>query len=199
MLVNIAVKADNLMSRTQDRMPTVQLGERLNGGLDEHEDECSDRKGLEGGVDSCTVQVAFSLGSPLENRNRMLNLPDPSTTIQIEKVRDNSACIPSMQRLARDIGWALGQRKEDAENAPLPTVGKAGFGVVGHEVGTMRMGMEGKGVVDENLKMNGLENLYICDLSVFPVSPSANPSLTLVALAQRLGDHLLDPRTEAME
>ena len=59
----------------------------------------------------------------------------------------------------------------------------------------MRIGKDGKGVVNENLKMNRLENLYICDLSVFPVSPSANLSLTLVALAQRLRDHLLKPHT----
>jgi choline dehydrogenase-like flavoprotein len=59
----------------------------------------------------------------------------------------------------------------------------------------MRMGKSGKqGVVDENLRMNGVKNLYVCDLSVFPVSPAANPTLTLVALAQRLSDHLLRVR-----
>ena len=34
------------------------------------------------------------------------------------------------------------------------------------------------------------ENLYVCDVSVFPYIPTANPSLTLGALAMRLADHL---------
>ena len=39
-----------------------------------------------------------------------------------------------------------------------------------------------KGVVDKNFKYIGVDNLYVCDLSVFPVSPPANPTLTLAAL-----------------
>jgi choline dehydrogenase-like flavoprotein len=46
------------------------------------------------------------------------------------------------------------------------------------------------GVVDETLKFEAYDNLYCCDVSVFPTIPAANPSLTLVALAQRLSDEL---------
>jgi choline dehydrogenase-like flavoprotein len=35
-----------------------------------------------------------------------------------------------------------------------------------------------------------VENLYIAGSSVFPTSGLANPTLTLVALSVRLGDHL---------
>lgn len=59
-----------------------------------------------------------------------------------------------------------------------------------HAGGTLRMSGDGTGVVDENLKFLGLDNLYCCDLSVFPTIPAANPALTLVALALRLGDAL---------
>jgi choline dehydrogenase-like flavoprotein len=45
-------------------------------------------------------------------------------------------------------------------------------------------------VVDENPKWNGYDNLFVCDLSVFPTSPAANPTLTLAALALRLADHI---------
>ena len=34
------------------------------------------------------------------------------------------------------------------------------------------------------------ENLYVLSSSVFPSASSANPTLTLAALALRLGDHL---------
>ncbi len=47
------------------------------------------------------------------------------------------------------------------------------------------------GVVDEWLRFVGYSNLYACDVSVFPSIPAANPSLTLVALALRLADHLV--------
>jgi choline dehydrogenase-like flavoprotein len=46
------------------------------------------------------------------------------------------------------------------------------------------------GVVNENLRFLGHERIYACDLSVFPTSPAANPTLTLAALAIRLADHL---------
>jgi choline dehydrogenase-like flavoprotein len=66
----------------------------------------------------------------------------------------------------------------------------AALGGVAHEVGTLRMAEDGKGVVDENLKFLGYDNLYACDNSVFPASPAANPSLTTAALSRRLAAHL---------
>lgn len=67
---------------------------------------------------------------------------------------------------------------------------RAGLGGVAHEVGTLRMGTGGAGVVDENLKFHAYDNLFACDLSVFPTSPAANPTLTLAALSLRLADHI---------
>jgi choline dehydrogenase-like flavoprotein len=49
------------------------------------------------------------------------------------------------------------------------------------------------GVVDTNLKFLAYDNLYVCDNSVFPASPAANPSLTLAALALRLAGTLKAP------
>ena len=67
---------------------------------------------------------------------------------------------------------------------------RAGMGGVAHEVGTLRLSESGDGVVDADLKFLSYANLYACDLSVFPSSPAANPTLTLGALAIRLADHL---------
>jgi hypothetical protein len=62
-----------------------------------------------------------------------------------------------------------------------------------HHMGTARMGTdERSSVVDRNLKVWGLDNLYICDASVFPTSGNSNPSLTICALAIRLADMLLE-------
>ena len=46
------------------------------------------------------------------------------------------------------------------------------------------------GVVDENARVHGTSNLFIAGSSVFPRAGLANPTLTLVALAMRLADHI---------
>jgi choline dehydrogenase-like flavoprotein len=60
-----------------------------------------------------------------------------------------------------------------------------------HHMGTTRMSDDPKqGVVDRHCRVHGMENLYVAGSSVFPTSGSANPTLTLVALALRLAGHL---------
>jgi choline dehydrogenase-like flavoprotein len=61
----------------------------------------------------------------------------------------------------------------------------------GHHIGTVRMGATpGLGVVDRNCKVFGLNNLYVSGSAVFPTSSQANPTLTIVAMAIRLSEHL---------
>jgi choline dehydrogenase-like flavoprotein len=60
-----------------------------------------------------------------------------------------------------------------------------------HHMGTTRMHPDPKrGVVDANGAVHGVPNLLIAGSSVFPTSGSANPTLTIVALALRMADHL---------
>lgn len=60
-----------------------------------------------------------------------------------------------------------------------------------HHMGTTRMHSDPtKGVVDADCRVHGIENLYIAGSSVFTTSGFANPTLTIVALAIRLADHL---------
>ncbi len=60
-----------------------------------------------------------------------------------------------------------------------------------HHLGTTRMSQEpAQGVVDPTSRVHGIANLYIAGSSVFPTSGSANPTLTIVALALRLAEHL---------
>ena len=47
-----------------------------------------------------------------------------------------------------------------------------------------------QGVVDADCRVHGIDNLYVAGSSVFPTSGAANPTLTIVALALRLADHL---------
>jgi choline dehydrogenase-like flavoprotein len=62
---------------------------------------------------------------------------------------------------------------------------------VWHHMGTARMSEDPKdGVVDSNCRVHGVDNLYIVGSSVFPTCSSDMPTLTLMALACRLSDHL---------
>ena len=60
-----------------------------------------------------------------------------------------------------------------------------------HLVGGCRMAFDDKhGVCDRNLRSFAVPNLYLADGSVMPTQGAANPALTIMALAARLGDHL---------
>ena len=60
-----------------------------------------------------------------------------------------------------------------------------------HQAGTTRMHPDPRhGVVDPDGRVHGTDNLYVTGASVFPTAGFANPTLTIVALALRLADHL---------
>jgi choline dehydrogenase-like flavoprotein len=60
-----------------------------------------------------------------------------------------------------------------------------------HHMGTTRMSNDPKtGVVDGNCKVHGIDNLYIASSSVFSTGSWVNRTLTIIALALRLADHL---------
>lgn len=73
-----------------------------------------------------------------------------------------------------------------------------GFGTVHHAAGSLRMPYRERhdgpvmpdSVVDEDLRVIGTPNLYVCDMSVMPFASAANPVRTLTALALRLARHL---------
>ena len=60
-----------------------------------------------------------------------------------------------------------------------------------HPSGTTRMSADGRdGVVDTDGRVHGMTNLFVAGSSTFPTVGYANPTLTIVALAIRLADHL---------
>jgi choline dehydrogenase-like flavoprotein len=81
------------------------------------------------------------------------------------------------------IGWVESMLGDEFPEAML--------GVGNHHLGTTRMNVNPKyGVVDANLKVHDMANLFVAGCSVFPTGGSANPTLTIVALSIRLADHL---------
>ena len=60
-----------------------------------------------------------------------------------------------------------------------------------HHMGTTRMHADAaRGVVDADGRVHGTANLFVAGSSLFPAAGFANPTLTIVALALRLADHV---------
>jgi len=111
-----------------------------------------------------------------------------------------------LQELNAQLSGAIAAAASSEEKGPLAVRcltnirGAAGLGCVAHEIGSIPMRKMEDAVpacahasafsVDDQLCLDGTRNVFVSDLSVLPVSPPANPSLTLAALAIRLADRL---------
>jgi choline dehydrogenase-like flavoprotein len=61
----------------------------------------------------------------------------------------------------------------------------------GHHIGTIRMGSDPRtSMVDAHGRIHGVGNLFVAGSATFPTSSQANPTLTIVALALRMAEHL---------
>jgi len=71
-----------------------------------------------------------------------------------------------------------------------PTIGNHPIAGYHHMGGTRMSGEPAQGVVTANCQVHNYDNLFVAGGSVFSTSGWANPTLTIVALALRLADHL---------
>lgn len=99
----------------------------------------------------------------------------------------------TIRKTAEEIGRSLAQqdfaRLKISENVLNGSFDE----VLGHchQMGTTRMSADPRyGVVDSDLKIHGLDNLYVAGSSVFSTGGGVNPTLTIAALSLRLGEHL---------
>lgn len=90
------------------------------------------------------------------------------------------------QEFGRTGAGRLHVNLPEAGNAPPPSM-ENGY----HHMGTTRMHDDSReGVVDANCRVHGIANLFVAGSSVFPTYSFDNPTMTIVALALRLSDHL---------
>jgi choline dehydrogenase-like flavoprotein len=113
--------------------------------------------------------------------------PAVPVRVNVQPYRPSGGLRAEVAEVAAAVLQGLGAEALVGEDLALR---EAALGGVAHEVGTLCMADGGTGVVDENLRFLGYDNLFACDNSVFPSSPAANPTLTLTALALRLARHL---------
>ncbi len=129
------------------------------------------------------------------------DLPDPENRVRLGKdnrieidykhnnLEGHHRLVETLQRALDGFvshAHPIGQHRLEFSSL-LPLYGTA------HMAGTARMGADAAAsVVDPWCKAHELDNLYITDTSVFVTSTAVNPTLTVVANAMRVGDHLKD-------
>lgn len=59
-----------------------------------------------------------------------------------------------------------------------------------HPLGTCRLGEDAEAVVDRNLKVWGMQNLWVASTGVLPSAGTANPTFTMLCLTHQLAEHL---------
>ena len=126
------------------------------------------------------------LGEILPHADNRVTLADerdrfglPVAKVNFDLHENDEKLIAFGKQKTMDVMWAAG-----AEDV----VQEARFA---HLVGAARMGADPQtSVVDGFGRTHDIANLFICDGSVMPTQGSANPGLTIMALAARLGDYL---------
>ncbi|WP_433273444.1 GMC oxidoreductase [Pseudonocardia xinjiangensis] len=67
------------------------------------------------------------------------------------------------------------------------------IGATAHQAGTVRFGTDpASSALDVHCRAHEVDNLYVVDTSFFPSIGAVNPSLTAMANALRVGDHVLE-------
>ena len=110
---------------------------------------------------------------------------------------DRLSMLATLRQLGREIaGRGFGRLRVDvagytnADPGPKDDIDYE-VNTGSHHMGTARMSASPtQGVVDADAKVHSVANLYVAGSAVFPTSGANPPTLTIVALALRLADHL---------
>ncbi|MGX7896061.1 GMC family oxidoreductase [Tsuneonella sp. HG222] len=75
--------------------------------------------------------------------------------------------------------------------ADLPEYLRAASIPLYHPAGTCRMGQDSDAVVDPDLKVHGVDGLWVADASVMPTLPIGNTNATAIMIGDKGADHVL--------
>ena len=132
------------------------------------------------------------------------DLPDPNNRVTLDGAEPSSIRlsytpnnVKSFDRLKDRWVDVLKQAGHAQTSIPFHAYFKKRIPLegVGHQNGTCRFGTDpATSVLDVNCKAHELDNLYVVDASFFVSASAVNPSLTIIANAIRVADHILAER-----
>ena len=87
----------------------------------------------------------------------------------------------------KEVGPGTEAKSDDELNEYIRSKAETAY----HPCGTCKMGVDDMAVVDENLKVKGIQNLRVIDASVMPEIPSANLNAPTLMIAEKGADAIL--------
>jgi choline dehydrogenase-like flavoprotein len=115
---------------------------------------------------------------------------EPSGRIKLSYTPSNLEAHKRLNAKFRSLLDAM-QCRETVLDRSSYLGGRLGISAVAHQNGTVRFGTDpATSALDVNCKMHDLDNLYVVDSSFFVSSSAVNPTLTIIANALRVADHL---------
>ena len=110
--------------------------------------------------------------------------------VHLDLVATNPQALAHLKRKLKDVLDQAGHQAVLLERSLY--LGKdIPLGGTAHQAGTARFGSDpNDSVLDLNCKAHELDNLYVADASFFPSIGAVNPTLTLIANALRVADHI---------
>lgn len=144
--------------------------------------------------------MVFTFGTPSEQ------VPNPESRVRLDAERDRLGVprpVLDWRLSAQDVASAARTHEILAEAFAGSGLARVKLTLAAgpafpdhtqggrHHMGTARMHADPRrGVVDADGRVHGVADLYLAGSAVFPTAGSANPTLTLVALALRQAAHL---------
>lgn len=121
------------------------------------------------------------------NQTNRVTLSAGSTRFGTSRARIHYEHDDATKRRTAEIGESI---RTLAEKIGFTDVRLSSY-INAHCMGTTRMSASPvDGVVDENLQLHDIDNVFVCGMGSFSSGAAANPTLTVAALAHRLGQYL---------
>ncbi|WP_245978832.1 GMC family oxidoreductase [Aurantiacibacter xanthus] len=90
-----------------------------------------------------------------------------------------------------EVRPALAPEHQTADRTAMRDYVRGAVSSFYHQIGTCKMGSDAMAVVDPELKVRGLEGLWVADASVMPAMPSGNTNATAIMIGEKGSDHVL--------
>ena len=133
------------------------------------------------------------------------DLPDEENRVTLDELLTDSSGVPAPKIVYRSSENARAllefhidrAREAHAASGALETATHMMRGCGWHLLGTARLGEDpGSSVVDQWGQAHDVANLYIIDGSIFVTSSAVNPTATIMSLALRCIEHIIESRRD---